>query len=164
MASPIRSASLDDSSAAPIAPVEQPEDLDLSLRPRRSDEFVGQRKVKEQLTIVIEAAKKRNQPLDHVLFAGPPGLGKTSLAQIVAEELEVPFVMTAGPALRCRPDPRADGGTSAASSARSTCARSSARISPSSRSVRSLSVRAARPRSRSRRRWSTRPPRRRRSP
>jgi Holliday junction DNA helicase RuvB len=106
MASPIRSASLGAASldAAPIAPVEQPEDLDVSLRPRRIDEFVGQRKVKEQLTIVIEAARKRNQPLDHVLFAGPPGLGKTSLAQIVAEELEVPFVMTAGPALEKKGD------------------------------------------------------------
>jgi Holliday junction DNA helicase RuvB len=101
MASPIRSASLD---SAPVAPAAQPEDLDVSLRPRRIDEFVGQRKVKEQLTIVIEAAKKRNQPLDHVLFAGPPGLGKTSLAQIVAEELEVPFVMTAGPALEKKGD------------------------------------------------------------
>ncbi|MGH2958188.1 MAG: Holliday junction branch migration DNA helicase RuvB [Solirubrobacterales bacterium] len=96
MSSPIRSAS--------ITPVELPEDLDLSLRPRRIDEFVGQEKVKEQLRIVIEAARKREQALDHVLFAGPPGLGKTSLAQIVAEELEVPFVMTAGPALEKKGD------------------------------------------------------------
>lgn len=96
MSVPIRSAS--------IAPVEQPDDLDLSLRPRRIDEFVGQDKVKEQLRIVIEAARKREQPLDHVLFAGPPGLGKTSLAQIVAEELDVPFVMTAGPALEKKGD------------------------------------------------------------
>jgi Holliday junction DNA helicase RuvB len=101
MGTPIRSASLD---AAPIVPTEQPEDLDLSLRPRRIDEFVGQEKVKQQLTIFIEAAKRRGQPLDHVLFAGPPGLGKTSLAQIVAEELEVPFVMTAGPALEKKGD------------------------------------------------------------
>jgi Holliday junction DNA helicase RuvB len=101
MASPIRSASLE---STPVAPVELPEDLDVSLRPRRIDEFVGQRKVKEQLTIVIEAAKQRNQPLDHVLFAGPPGLGKTSLAQIVAEELDVPFVMTSGPALEKKGD------------------------------------------------------------
>jgi Holliday junction DNA helicase RuvB len=102
MASPIRSASLTD--AAPIEPSVQPEDLDVSLRPRRIDEFVGQRKVKEQLAIFIEAARKRGQPLDHVLFAGPPGLGKTSLAQIVAEELDVPFVMTAGPALEKKGD------------------------------------------------------------
>lgn len=101
MAAPIRSASLE---AAPITASVQPEDLDISLRPRRIDEFVGQRKVKEQLSIFIEAAKKREQPLDHVLFAGPPGLGKTSLAQIVAEEMGVPFVMTAGPALEKKGD------------------------------------------------------------
>ena len=106
MALPIRSASLDgvDASAAPVTPSAQPEDLDRSLRPRRIDEFVGQRKVKEQLGIFIEAAKQRQQPLDHVLFAGPPGLGKTSLAQIVAEEMGVPFVMTAGPALEKKGD------------------------------------------------------------
>jgi Holliday junction DNA helicase RuvB len=101
MSTPIRSASLD---AVPVAPATQPEDLDISLRPRRIDEFVGQTKVKEQLGIFIEAAKKRGQPLDHVLFAGPPGLGKTSLAQIVAEEMGVPFVMTAGPALEKKGD------------------------------------------------------------
>lgn len=101
MSSPIRSASLE---AAPITPAAIPEDLDISLRPRRIDEFVGQEKVKEQLAIFIEAAKRRGQPLDHVLFAGPPGLGKTSLAQIVAEEMEVPFVMTAGPALEKKGD------------------------------------------------------------
>lgn len=104
MAAPIRSASLDSTEAAPIEPTARPEDLDVSLRPRRIDEFVGQDKVKEQLTIFIEAAKRRGQPLDHVLFAGPPGLGKTSLAQIVAEEMGVPFVMTAGPALEKKGD------------------------------------------------------------
>ncbi|MBI5309824.1 MAG: Holliday junction branch migration DNA helicase RuvB [Actinobacteria bacterium] len=78
--------------------------IDRSLRPRRIDEFVGQQKVKDQLSIFIEAARRRGQPLDHVLFAGPPGLGKTSLAQIVAEELEVPFIMTAGPALERKGD------------------------------------------------------------
>ncbi|HEV7918016.1 MAG TPA: Holliday junction branch migration DNA helicase RuvB [Solirubrobacterales bacterium] len=80
------------------------EELDRSLRPRRIDDFIGQDKVKDQLAIFIEAARRRGQPLDHVLFAGPPGLGKTSLAQIVAEELEVPFVMTAGPALERKGD------------------------------------------------------------
>ncbi|MGH2905142.1 MAG: Holliday junction branch migration DNA helicase RuvB [Solirubrobacterales bacterium] len=79
-------------------------EIERSLRPRRIEEFVGQRQVIEQLTIFIEAARRRGQPLDHVLFAGPPGLGKTSLAQIVAEELEVPFVMTAGPALERKGD------------------------------------------------------------
>lgn len=101
MAAPIRSASLD---AVPVAAASQPEDIDTSLRPRRIEEFVGQDKIKDQLTIFIEAAKRRGQPLDHVLFAGPPGLGKTSLAQIVAEEMGVPFVMTAGPALEKKGD------------------------------------------------------------
>lgn len=84
--------------------VDGEETIERTLRPRRIDEFVGQRKVKDQLAIFIEAARRRGQPLDHVLFAGPPGLGKTSLAQIVAEELEVPFVMTAGPALERKGD------------------------------------------------------------
>jgi Holliday junction DNA helicase RuvB len=80
------------------------EDLERSLRPRTLDDFVGQPQVCEQLAIFIEAAKRRGQPLDHVLFAGPPGLGKTSLAQIVAAELDAPFVMTAGPALERKGD------------------------------------------------------------
>src|SRR4051795_5926574 len=82
-----------------------PEDeLDQSLRPRRLAEFVGQARVKEQLEIFIDAAKRRGEALDHVLLAGPPGLGKTSLAQIVASELAVPFVHTAGPALERKGD------------------------------------------------------------
>jgi holliday junction DNA helicase RuvB len=80
------------------------EELDRSLRPRRLDDFVGQAKVKEQLAVFIEAAKARGEALDHVLLAGPPGLGKTSLAQIVANELEVEFVPTAGPALERKGD------------------------------------------------------------
>jgi Holliday junction DNA helicase RuvB len=80
------------------------EDLDRSLRPRRLAEFVGQPRVKEQLEIFIEAAKKRGEALDHVLFAGPPGLGKTSLAQIVAHELGVPIIQTAGPAMERKGD------------------------------------------------------------
>src|SRR5690349_20227866 len=82
-----------------------PEDeLDQSLRPKRLSEFVGQPRVKEQLEIFIDAAKRRGEALDHVLLAGPPGLGKTSLAQIVAAELGVPFVHTAGPALERKGD------------------------------------------------------------
>jgi Holliday junction DNA helicase RuvB len=83
-----------------------PEDaaIDLSLRPRSLEEFVGQARVKEQLEIFIDAAKRRGEALDHVLLAGPPGLGKTSLAQIVASELGVPFVHTAGPALERKGD------------------------------------------------------------
>ncbi|HTT27333.1 MAG TPA: Holliday junction branch migration DNA helicase RuvB [Solirubrobacteraceae bacterium] len=80
------------------------EDLDRSLRPRRLIDFVGQDALKDQLAVSIEAASSRGEALDHVLFAGPPGLGKTSLAQIVAAELEVPFVQTAGPALERKGD------------------------------------------------------------
>jgi len=80
------------------------DELDRSLRPRRLDEFVGQHAVKEQLAVSLEAAAQRGDALDHVLLAGPPGLGKTSLAQILAAELDVPFVMTAGPALERKGD------------------------------------------------------------
>jgi Holliday junction DNA helicase RuvB len=80
------------------------DELDRSLRPRRLDEFVGQESLREQLSVAIEAAAARGDALDHLLLAGPPGLGKTSLAQIIAAELEVPFVQTAGPALERKGD------------------------------------------------------------
>ncbi len=80
------------------------EDLDRSLRPRRLEDFVGQESLKDQLAVSIAAAGTRGEALDHVLLAGPPGLGKTSLAQIVAAELDVPFVQTAGPALERKGD------------------------------------------------------------
>jgi holliday junction DNA helicase RuvB len=80
------------------------EDLERSLRPRGLSEFVGQDAVKEQLAVSLEAARARGEALDHVLLAGPPGLGKTSLAQILAVELDVPFVLTAGPALERKGD------------------------------------------------------------
>jgi holliday junction DNA helicase RuvB len=80
------------------------DELDATLRPQRLDEFVGQDELKEQLGVSIAAAAARGEALDHVLLAGPPGLGKTSLARIVAEELGVPFVQTAGPALERKGD------------------------------------------------------------
>src|ERR671914_293016 len=87
---------------AVLAPDE--EELDGSLRPRRLDEFVGQERVKEQLAIALEAAKGRGEALDHVLLAGPPGLGKTSLAYIAREELGVGIRSVAGPALERKGD------------------------------------------------------------
>src|SRR5256714_9279538 len=72
---------------------------DAALRPSRLDEFVGQSKVKESLQIAIDAAKQRNEPLDHVLFFGPPGLGKTTLALLMAKELGVDIRTTSGPVL-----------------------------------------------------------------
>ena len=69
------------------------------LRPRHLEEFVGQRELKEHLGIILEAARRREQAVDHLLFAGPPGLGKTTLAGIVAGELGVALHVTSGPAL-----------------------------------------------------------------
>jgi Holliday junction DNA helicase RuvB len=80
-----------------IDALEQGDDLDRSLRPQRLAEFVGQARQRANLEVFIEAAKARRDPLDHVLFAGPPGLGKTTLAQILAAELGVGFRMTSGP-------------------------------------------------------------------
>lgn len=73
--------------------------FDLTLRPSRFDDFVGQDKVKENLKVFVQAALGRKEPLDHVLFCGPPGLGKTTLANILAEELGVSLVLASGPAI-----------------------------------------------------------------
>jgi Holliday junction DNA helicase RuvB len=94
------------SSSQFLAPVlrEGDEEVEQTLRPRRLDEFVGQERVKEQLEIALEAAKGRGDALDHVLLVGPPGLGKTTLATIVREELGVGLRTIAGPALERKGD------------------------------------------------------------
>ena len=77
----------------------QEDDLDLSLRPRRLDDFVGQTQTKENLSIAIQASKIRGESLDHVIIYGPPGLGKTTLAHIIAQEMGVEIRVTSGPAV-----------------------------------------------------------------
>jgi len=74
-------------------------ELDKSLRPRTISDFIGQEKIIENLLVFIKSAKKRKEPLDHVILSGPPGLGKTCLAEIIANELEVGFRITSGPAI-----------------------------------------------------------------
>src|SRR3954467_3086516 len=80
-------------------PERRPEDLDAALRPKTLDDFVGQKAARENLRVFIEAARSRGDALDHVLFFGPPGLGKTTLAQIIARELGVGFRATSGPVI-----------------------------------------------------------------
>ncbi len=81
------------------SPERQPEDIDAALRPKTLSEFVGQEGARDNLRVFIEAARGRNEAMDHVLFFGPPGLGKTTLAQIVAKELGVGFRATSGPVI-----------------------------------------------------------------
>jgi holliday junction DNA helicase RuvB len=82
-----------------LSPIRAPDDVDAALRPKTLDEFVGQRGARENLRVFIQAAKSRGEALDHVLFFGPPGLGKTTLAQIIAREMGVGFRATSGPVI-----------------------------------------------------------------
>jgi holliday junction DNA helicase RuvB len=86
------------------APVEDDSSFELKLRPQRLGEFIGQLRVKEQLAVAIEAARSRGEAMDHVLLYGPPGLGKTTLANIIANELGVVFQQTSGPILQIKGD------------------------------------------------------------
>jgi Holliday junction DNA helicase RuvB len=82
-----------------ISAARKPEDVDAALRPKRLDDFVGQQAARDNLRVFIEAARQRGDALDHVLFFGPPGLGKTTLAQIIAREMGVGFRATSGPVI-----------------------------------------------------------------
>ena len=88
--------------AAPVSPAIENDDdciLNLSLRPKRFEEFIGQAQVVENLRVAIQAASRREEPLEHLLLAGPPGLGKTSLAHLVAHAMEAKITATSGPAI-----------------------------------------------------------------
>ena len=88
-----------------VSPKSKPDDRqDYALRPETLSELIGQERVKENLTILVAAAKQRKEPLDHVLFYGPPGLGKTTLAHILANEMGVNIKVTAGPAIEHQGD------------------------------------------------------------
>src|SRR5512140_3725623 len=91
---------MSDPSNRPIAPQAKPDDrVDHALRPQKLADLIGQDQVKENLAILISAARQRGESLDHVLFYGPPGLGKTTLANVLANEMGVNIKTTSGPAI-----------------------------------------------------------------
>src|SRR5258707_4940907 len=91
---------MNDDAPRVVAPQQAEQDAsESSVRPVSLDEFVGQHQLRDNLRVFIEAAKSRSEALDHILFVGPPGLGKTTLAQIVARELGVDFHTTSGPGI-----------------------------------------------------------------
>jgi Holliday junction DNA helicase RuvB len=91
---------MSDTSDRLITPRPQPEDRqDLALRPHTLNDLIGQERVKENLSILISAARQRGEPLEHVMFYGPPGLGKTTLAHVLANEMGVNIKITSGPAI-----------------------------------------------------------------
>ena len=80
------------------------EPIDTSLRPHQLEQYVGQEKLKENLKVFIGAARQRKEPLEHILFSGPPGLGKTTLANVIAHELGVNLKISSGPAMERQGD------------------------------------------------------------
>ena len=89
-----------------VSPKSQEEDIvsEISLRPRKLEEYVGQEQMKQHLRIAIESAKIRNESLEHILFYGPPGLGKTTISTIIAHEMGAPIKSTSGPAIEKQSD------------------------------------------------------------
>src|SRR3984893_2368229 len=89
---------------SPVTVTPEEEPFERSLRPQTLDEFVGQDRLKKNLRVFVEAARQRQEPLDHCLFSSPPGLGKTTLAGIIAHEMQVGLRVTSGPVLERKGD------------------------------------------------------------